>query len=149
MNDFSKVDLFDWARFVSAQEQDYQKALSELKNGRKETHWIWYIFPQIDGLGVSSIAQNYSIKSLEEANAYLSHPVLGPRLVECAEALCGVDGKTAREIMGSPDDLKLKSSMTLFELADESLAVFSQVLEKYYGGVRDEKTISLVGSTPY
>ena len=134
---------------MSAQEQDYQKALSELKNGRKETHWIWYIFPQIDGLGVSSIAQNYSIKSLEEANAYLSHPVLGPRLVECAEALCGVDGKTAREIMGSPDDLKLKSSMTLFELADESLAVFSQVLEKYYGGVRDEKTISLVGSTPY
>mgnify|MGYP000939163107 FL=1 len=149
MSDFSKVDLFDLARFVSAQEQDYQKALSELKNGRKETHWIWYIFPQIDGLGVSSIAQNYSIKSLEEAKAYLSHPVLGPRLVECAEALRGVDGKTAREIMGSPDDLKLKSSMTLFELADESLAVFSQVLEKYYGGVRDEKTISLVGSTPY
>ena len=123
------IDLYDLKRFISAQEQDYQKALSELKRGQKETHWIWYIFPQIDGLGFSSIAQHYSIKSLEEAQAYLQHPILGPQLVECAETLLGVDGKTAGEIMGEPDDLKLRSSMTLFELAEESIRFFIATIQ--------------------
>jgi uncharacterized protein (DUF1810 family) len=139
------ADIYDLKRFIGAQEQDYQKALSELKNGRKDSHWIWYIFPQIEGLASSSIAQHYAIKSIAEADAYLRHPVLGRRLIECAQVLLAVDTLPIREIMGSPDDLKLKSAMTLFELTDNSIAVFSQVLEKYYGGTRDDKTLSLVG----
>src|SRR5436309_2583571 len=102
-------DAYNLGRFVQAQADDYDQALSEIRSGRKQSHWMWYIFPQFDGLGFSSTSKHYAIKSLAEAEAYLAHPVLGPRLVECAEAALGVEGKTATEIFRSPDDMKLKS----------------------------------------
>src|SRR5580765_4438135 len=102
-------DSYHLSRFLRAQEDDYERALSEIKNGRKCTHWMWYIFPQIDGLAFSSTSKYYSIKSIEEARAYIDHPVLGPRLLECAEAAVRVEGRSAREVFGSPDDLKLRS----------------------------------------
>ena len=107
-------DPFDLNRFLEAQAEDYDLALSELKNGRKRSHWMWFIFPQFDGLAFSSTSKFFAIKSLEEARAYLAHPVLGPRFLECAEAVAGVEGRTAAEIFGFPDDLKLKSCATLF-----------------------------------
>src|SRR6266478_5920471 len=106
-------DPHDLARFLRAQDDDYRQALSEIMSGRKRTHWMWYIFPQIDGLAFSSTSKQYSIKSIEEAKAYLEHPILGPRLVECAEAVMRVEGRSATEIMGRPDDLKLRSCATL------------------------------------
>src|SRR5262249_10926587 len=110
----STADPYDLGRFLRAQERDFEQALSEIKSGRKRTHWIWYIFPQFAGLGFSSTSKHYSIKSIEEAKAYLDHAVLGPRLLECAEAALAVEGRTATEIFGSPDDLKLRSCATLF-----------------------------------
>src|ERR1700730_9568241 len=110
----STDDPYDLNRFLRAQEDDYEQALSEIVSGRKRTHWMWYIFPQIDGLASSSTSKHYSIKSLEEAKAYLDHPVLGPRLLECAEAVVRVEARSATEIFGSPDDLKLRSCATLF-----------------------------------
>ncbi len=106
---------------------------------------MWYIFPQFDGLGMSSTSKLYSIKSAEEARAYLNHPVLGPRLIECAEAVLGVDGRSATEIFGSPDDLKLRSSATLFASVSPSGSVFDRLLVRYFGGERDEKTLRLMG----
>src|SRR3954471_2301881 len=106
-------DPYDLSRFLQAQEDDYEQALSEIAGGRKRSHWIWYIFPQIDGLAFSSTSKFYAIKSIEEARAYLDHPILGPRLRECAEATLGVEGRSAAEIFGYPDDLKLKSCATL------------------------------------
>ena len=132
-------------RFLSAQEHDYEIALSEIRNGRKQSHWMWYIFPQIQGLGYSSMAQFYAIKDREEAVAYLNHPVLGKRLVEITEALLNLRENDARKVMGYPDDLKLKSSMTLFYVVS-GRAVFIQVLDKYYFGELDEKTVSLLGA---
>jgi uncharacterized protein (DUF1810 family) len=108
-------DPFDLARFTSAQESVYDRALAEVRNGQKRSHWMWFIFPQIDGLGFSSTAKHYAIKSAEEARQYLMHPVLGPRLRECTEAVLAVNGRTASQIFGSPDDLKLRSCMTLFD----------------------------------
>ena len=108
------MDPFDLQRFVDAQHGVYESALREITQGQKRTHWMWFIFPQIDGLGSSPAARHYAIKSREEAEAYLRHPVLGPRLAECAEATLAVDSRTAREMFGSPDDLKLRSSATLF-----------------------------------
>ncbi|UFS70203.1 DUF1810 domain-containing protein [Geomonas sp. RF6] len=132
-------------RFVSAQDGIYSRALAELKNGQKRSHWMWFIFPQINGLGRSSMAIQYAIKSLDEARAYLAHPVLGKRLRECAEAVLAVQGRSASAIMGYPDDMKLKSSMTLFEVvADESDSVFAKVLEKYYGNERDTATLAIL-----
>ena len=107
-------DPHDLNRFLRAQEDSYQQALSEIKSGRKRTHWMWYIFPQIDGLAFSSVSKRYSIKSVEEAKAYLNHPVIGPRLIECAEATTRVEGRSVNDIFGSPDDMKLRSCATLF-----------------------------------
>jgi uncharacterized protein (DUF1810 family) len=143
MND----DPFDLNRFVAAQEDDYEQALAEIRSGRKRTHWMWYVFPQFAGLGSSSMAERYAIKSAEEAKACLAHPILGPRLVECAEAVLGVEGRSVHEIFGSPDDLKLRSSATLFAAVSPSGSAFERVLDKYYGGEADEKTIHLMGKT--
>jgi uncharacterized protein (DUF1810 family) len=138
-------DPFDLARFVRAQENDYAHALSEIRNGRKRTHWMWYIFPQLDGLASSATSKYYSIKSLAEAKAYLDHPILGPRLLECVEAALRVEDRTATEIFGTPDDLKLRSSATLFACASPQDSVFDRLLTKYYRGERDGRTLQLLG----
>ena len=137
-------DPHDLARFVAAQEDDYPTALAEIRGGRKRSHWIWFIFPQIDGLGSSPAARHYAIKSREEADAYLRHPVLGPRLAACAEAALAVDGRSAREMFGSPDDLKLRSSATLFAAIAPGGSVFERVIEKYFNGQPDPKTLELL-----
>jgi uncharacterized protein (DUF1810 family) len=141
-------DPHDLGRFRRAQEGDYERALSEIAGGRKRSHWMWYIFPQIDGLGTSSTARRYAIKGLDEARAYLDDPVLGPRLLECAEAAVGVEGRSATEIFGSPDDLKLRSCATLFACVSPPGSVFDRLLAKYYQGRRDEKTLELLGIGP-
>lgn len=139
---------FDLDRFVTAQRNDYETALGELRAGRKRSHWIWYIFPQVAGLGFSSMAARYAIQSRGEAEAYLAHPVLGPRLRECAEALLAHKGKSANAIMGYPDDLKLLSSMTLFAAVAEPDSVFHQVLQVFYEGGEDPKTVSFLDAHP-
>lgn len=140
-----RSDPFDLNRFISAQEEVYERALAELRDGRKRSHWMWYIFPQIEGLGHSPTTRQYSIKSLEEARQYLAHPVLGKRLMECAEAVLAVQGLSAGDIFGHPDDWKLQSSMTLFELASGPKSIFAHILDKYFQGKRDLKTLQLVG----
>ena len=132
-------------RFVKAQQYDYDTALREIRSGRKRSHWMWYIFPQLQGLGFSSTAQYYGIRDLEEAQDYMEHPLLGARLVEISEALLALDTGDASAVMGYPDDLKLRSSMTLFELAAPEQPVFGRVLEKYYSGHRDRRTLELLG----
>ena len=141
-------DPYGLRRFVRAQENDYEQALSEIRSGKKRTHWMWYIFPQIDGLAFSSTSKHYSIKSIEEAKAYLNHPVLGPRLLECAEAVVRVEGRSATDIFGSPDDLKLRSCATLFACVSPPGSVFDRLLRKYYRGGRDGKTLQLLGIAP-
>jgi uncharacterized protein (DUF1810 family) len=141
-------DPYQLNRFVSAQQDDFESALAEIRRGKKRTHWMWYIFPQIDGLAFSSTSKHYAIKSIEEARAYLNHPVLGPRLLECAEAALGVEGHSARDIFGPPDDLKLRSCATLFACVSPPGSVFERLLEKYYRGERDEKTLRLLGIHP-
>jgi len=136
--------IFDLDRYISAQENQYHQALSEIKNGQKGSHWMWFVFPQIDGLGFSNMTVKYAIKSRNEAIAYLHHSVLGPRLREITEALLEVKGKSALEIMGSPDYLKLKSCMTLFALVSNENSLFQRVLDKYFGGKLDEQTIDLL-----
>jgi len=130
---------------VRAQEEDYERALSEIRSGQKRTHWMWYVFPQIDGLAFSSTANRYAIKNVGEARAYLDHPILGPRLVECAEAVVRIDGRSANEIFGSPDDLKLRSCATLFDSVSPPGSVFDRLLQKFYRGERDGETQRLVG----
>jgi uncharacterized protein (DUF1810 family) len=137
-------DPFDLNRFVRAQDESYEQALSELQRGRKQSHWMWYVFPQLDGLGSSSTSKLYAIKSEDEARAYLAHPVLGPRLAECAEAILAVDGKSAAAILGSPDDLKLKSCATLFAHVSPPGSLFERILDKFYGGERDAATLRLL-----
>ncbi len=137
-------DPFDLQRFLAAQEGVYPAALAELRGGRKRTHWMWFVFPQFEGLGSSPTARQFAIKSLDEARAYLDHPVLGARLAECAGALLGLPGRTASDIFDYPDDLKLHSSMTLFDLASQPGSVFGRVLEGYFGGKRDAETLRLV-----
>jgi uncharacterized protein (DUF1810 family) len=144
----SADDPYNLNRFVQAQDADYEQALAEIRSGRKRSHWMWYIFPQIDGLAFSSTSKYYSIKSIEEAKAYLNHPLLGPRLWECAEAVIGVEGRSAREIFGSPDDLKLRSCATLFACVSPPGSVFDRLLEKYSRGERDDKTLHLLGNAP-
>ena len=136
--------MHDLNRFISAQERSYDAALREIKAGHKRTHWMWYIFPQIAGLGFSSTAQFYAISSMQEAKDYYAHPVLGKRLVEISEALLTLDTSDAGAVMGYPDDLKLRSSMTLF-LAASGDAVFQKVLDKFYSGKPDAKTLSILG----
>ena len=142
----SRDDAFDLARITGAQEAVYDRALAEIRSGDKRSHWMWFIFPQIDGLGFSSTARHYAIKSPEEARAFLAHPVLGARLRECAAAVLAVEGRSAFEIFGSPDDLKLKSCMTLFESVAGQASVFSQVLDKYYEGKRDTRTLEILAA---
>lgn len=131
-------------RFLSAQAHSYDNALREIRAGRKRSHWMWYIFPQIAGLGFSSTAQFYAIRDLNEAKAYFSHPVLGARLLEISRALTQLPCSDPTAVMGYPDDLKLCSCMTLFELAGDD-AVFAEVLDKFYGGRRDARTLRLLG----
>jgi len=137
-------DNVDLSRFTRAQESIYDSVLAELRNGRKRTHWMWYIFPQIDGLGHSTTSKNYAIKSQEEARQYLNHPVLGKRLLECAEAVFTVEGRSISEIFGYPDNLKLKSSMTLFVCVADPYSVFSCILDKYFNGENDALTLQLL-----
>jgi uncharacterized protein (DUF1810 family) len=141
-------DPHDLNRFVQVQEDDYEQALAEIRGGRKRSHWMWYVFPQIDGLGFSATSRRYAIKSLAEAKAYLAHPVLGPRLTECAEAALGVEGRSAYEIFGSPDDMKLRSCATLFACVAPAGSVFDRLLAKYFHGERDGKTLRLLGLAP-
>ena len=124
MQSSNQDDPFDLARFTSAQEGVYTRALAEIRNGDKRSHWMWFIFPQIDGLGFSSTAKHYAIKSPDEARQYLAHPLLGARLLECAEAVLAVEKRSASDIFGSPDDLKLKSCMTLFESVGGQYPIF-------------------------
>jgi uncharacterized protein (DUF1810 family) len=137
-------DPHDLERFVQAQQGDFERALSEIRSGRKRSHWMWYIFPQLAGLGSSPAARRYAIKSAAEALGYLEHPVLGPRLRQSADAVLAVEGRSAHDIFGSPDDLKLKSSATLFAAVSPEGSVFEQLLDKYYDGQRDPKTLSLL-----
>ena len=139
------ADPYDLNRFVEAQKQSYDRALAEIRDGQKQTHWMWYIFPQMEGLGASSMAQRYSISSLAEAEAYLEHPLLGARLRECAEAVLGVEGRSARAVFGSPDDLKLRSSATLFALVSPAGSVFHRLLDTYFEGEPDRQTLRLLG----
>ncbi len=138
------MDPFDLARFVDAQAGNHAQALEELRAGRKRSHWMWFVFPQFEGLGLSATSRRYAIRSLDEARAYLAHPVLGARLLECTRATNAHAGRSAHEIFGSPDDMKLRSSMTLFELAAGPGSEFSKALEKYFDGRRDAKTLELV-----
>lgn len=137
-------DPHDLARFLTAQEPVWHAVLAELRAGRKQSHWMWFVFPQLRALGRSATALRYGIASLGEARAYLAHPVLGARLRQCAGLVAAVQGRSAREVMGTPDDLKLRSSMTLFEAADPAEPVFQQVLERFYGGERDPLTLALL-----
>ena len=139
-------DPFDLNRFVEAQAGSYARALAEIRAGSKRSHWMWYVFPQFAGLGYSSLAARFAIKSLDEARTYLAHPTLGPRLIECAEAALGVEGRTAREIFGTPDDLKLRSCATLFAQVSPPGSAFERLLAKYYGGEPDGRTLELLGS---
>lgn len=137
-------DSFDLQRFVDAQNPVYGDVVAELSRGRKTSHWMWFIFPQIDGLGSSPTTIRYSIKSLNEAQAYLAHPLLSARLVECTQSVNRLEGLSARQIFGQPDDKKFHSSMTLFALATGGQSVFTEALDKYFGGVPDAKTAGLV-----
>jgi uncharacterized protein (DUF1810 family) len=139
------ADEFNLNRFVSAQEPVYDAVLRELEAGEKTSHWMWFIFPQLRGLGRSSTASFYGIASEAEASAYWRHPLLGKRLADCCSAILRIERKTALEVFGSPDDMKLRSSMTLFERAVPGEPVFAQVLKRYFNGHRDARTLELLG----
>lgn len=145
MTGSAEDDPYDLDRFVRAQEAAYPAALAELRSGAKRGHWIWFVFPQLRGLGRSPTAQRYGIASAAEAKAYLAHPVLGPRLRECARALAAHGGRPISEIVGHPDDLKVRSSMTLFVHADDDTAEFGDVLAAFYDGAQDPATLELLG----
>ena len=140
-------DPYNLMRFVDAQERDFKEALGEIRRGRKTSHWMWYVFPQLEGLGFSAISRLYAIRSIAEAEAYLHHPILGPRLSECAEAVLGVEGRSAHDIFGSPDDLKLRSCATLFACVSLPGSPFHRILEKYFHGEQDSRTLELLGRT--
>ena len=133
---------YDLERFITEQDRHYETVLGELRQGRKSSHWIWFIFPQIAGLGYSSMSQHFAIGSLDEARAYLAHPVLGSRLRECARLVLAVEGRTAEEILGSIDAVKLRSSMTLFHRAAPDEPEFALVIDRYYEGAEDEATLA-------
>jgi uncharacterized protein (DUF1810 family) len=134
------ADPYNLGRFERAQRSTYASAVEELRAGRKRSHWMWFVFPQIAGLGRSATAREFAISSLDEARAYLAHPVLGPRLRECAGIVAGLSGRSADEVFGAIDAMKLRSSMTLFARAAPDEPVFAQVLDRYFGGVADEQT---------
>jgi uncharacterized protein (DUF1810 family) len=136
--------MLDLDRFVDAQARNYAEALAELRAGQKRTHWMWYVFPQFAGLGRSPMAQRYAIRSIAEAEAYLRHPILGPRLIESAEALLAGHRRSAREIMGSPDDAKLRSSATLFSRVAPAGSPFHRLLDKFFDGEPDRGTLELI-----
>ena len=138
------TDNIELIKFLDAQNEVYEKALSEIKKGKKETHWMWYIFPQVQGLGYSETAKHYGIKDLNEAAAYLEHPILGKHLIEISEEVWSLKGKTATQIFGTPDDMKLRSCMTLFAKVKNANPIFNKVLEKYFNGLPDERTLQLL-----
>jgi uncharacterized protein (DUF1810 family) len=138
------TDPFDLERFVDAQTSVYPDVLLELRQGRKRSHWMWFIFPQLAGLGHSAMAQRYALSSRDEAVAYLGHAILGPRLRECTALVNAVEGRTIREILGSPDDLKFRSSMTLFAAVSPE-PEFAAAIRKFYGGTPDQRTLELLG----
>jgi uncharacterized protein (DUF1810 family) len=144
MNTNTSNDPYDLNRFVQAQLGVYETALAEIRAGRKRSHWMWFIFPQFAGLGFSATSRHFAIRSREEADAYVAHPVLGTRLRACAEAVLAVEGRSAREIFGSPDDVKLRSSVTLFAAVSPEGSVFHQVLDRYFGGRPDARTLELL-----
>jgi uncharacterized protein (DUF1810 family) len=139
------ADPYDLDRFVRAQERDYAQAMSEIRSGRKLSHWMWYVFPQFEGLGFSATSRRYSIKSVAEAAAYLRHPILGPRLLESARATLDVENRSASEIFGAPDDMKLRSCATLFASVAPPGSVFQQLLDRCFGGEPDPETLRLIG----
>ena len=141
-------DPFDLARFVTAQATDYPRALAELREGRKQTHWIWYVLPQLRGLGSSTMANRYGIGSAQEAQAYLAHPVLGPRLRETVTALTALDGLSAVQVLGPIDAAKLRSCLTLFLAVDKPGGLFSEALDKYFAGIPDERSVALLLASP-
>jgi uncharacterized protein (DUF1810 family) len=134
----------DLVRFLEAQNHVYLKALDEIKSGQKRSHWMWYIFPQIKGLGSSENARYFGIKSLDEAAAYVQHPILGKHLIEITKALLTIEGKSASDIFGYPDDLKLHSSMTLFSKVENADPVFNEVIKKYFNGGLDQGTLKIL-----
>jgi len=136
--------LGDLTRFVDAQRDTYDQALAELRGGRKRTHWMWWVFPQLDGLGVSATSRRYAIKSEAEARDYLEHPVLGPRLIESVESVLAIEGRTAHDIFGSPDDMKLRSCVTLFAQVAGPGSVFHRLLDDYFDGKPDDRTLRLL-----
>ena len=138
-------DPFELERFIEAQTSVFEEVCSELRNGLKTGHWMWFIFPQIEGLGHSHVAKKFAIPSLEEARAYFRHPILGPRLIECAELIRNIEGRTVDEILGYPDNLKLRSSMTLFARTAPECEIFEEVLVKYYMGENDPITLQRLG----
>ena len=138
------MNAFDLRRFVDAQEPVFSSACAELRSGRKRSHWMWFIFPQIKGLGHSAMAAHYGIASRQEAAAYLDDPILGPRLVECTRIVNALTGRTLHEIFGHPDDLKFRSSMTLFAAVAPEPSVFREALEKYCEGEADPSTLALL-----
>ena len=140
----SDDDPFGLGRFVDAQRDAYARALAELRDGRKRTHWMWFVFPQVDGLGTSAMSRRYAISGLDEARAYLAHPLLGPRLHACAQALLDAPGRDPRAILGEPDDLKLRSCATLFERASPPGSVFAELLDRFFDGARDPRTLALL-----
>ena len=137
-------DPYDLDRFIDAQKTIYRQALQEIQVGRKLSHWMWYVFPQLAGLGSSPTSVRYAIKSGKEAVAYLAHPILGPRLVECSDAVLQIEGRSAREIFGSPDDMKLRSSATLFASVSPDGSVFHKVIDRYFDGALDDRTSDLL-----
>jgi uncharacterized protein (DUF1810 family) len=139
-------DPYDLARFLDAQARDYERALADIRGGRKRSHWMWFVFPQIAGLGSSPTAAHYAIRSAAEARAFLAHPVLGARLREISGALLDLDGPTAHEIFGSPDDLKLRSCATLFAYVSDKGSVFHRILDRYFGGEPDPRTLGILNS---
>lgn len=138
------MDVFDLERFARAQDSVYTSVLQELRQGDKRSHWMWFVFPQLRGLGSSAMARRYAISGEDEARAFLAHTSLGARLLECTQAMNALDGKSAFEILSSPDDQKFNSSMTLFAAIAEDPAPFVAALEKYFGGRRDSRTIELL-----
>jgi uncharacterized protein (DUF1810 family) len=144
----TRPDCYDLDRFVTAQASIFDTALAELRAGQKRSHWMWFVFPQLRGLGISSTAQFYGLSSLAEARAYLAHPVLGPRLLACTKAMLAVEGRSAHQILGSPDDLKFRSCMTLFDIAADAPGnLFQRALDRYCEGVGDERSLRALGET--
>ena len=138
--------IYNLSRFLKAQEEDYERALAEIRAGRKRSHWIWYIFPQLKGLGFSHMANYYGINGIGEAKAYMKDPVLSARLIEISEALLNLRSSDPAAVMGYPDDLKLRSSMTLFQAAAPEVTVFRKVLEKFFNGCGDDRTLRMLKS---